>query len=146
MKRKGPWVVTPDSAGGIRPAGPPDRCFYCGVQVGEEHAAQCVIRLRTVVVAMEIEYVVSVPEDWDADTIYFHRNEGSWCSNNGMAELDRVMRHRAKAYPPYEPDEDDDAWDIIDELDACEHVRYHYVREATVEDELRDGVYVETAS
>lgn len=99
---------------GIRPAGPSDKCFYCGELKGAVHKEGCVIRSRTVLVKATIEYLIEIPEDWDTDQIEFHRNEGNWCSNNLINELQSL--------------EDKG-------VDFCNHSYFEFVREATVEDE-----------
>ncbi len=82
------WPVTKES--GPRPAGAPDRCFYCAMPIGEQHTRECAIRSRSVVVRVTVDYVVSVPEDWTAGQIEFHRNESSWCASNMVAELENA--------------------------------------------------------
>lgn len=112
---------------GIRPAGKPDECFYCNVKRGEQHKAGCVIRCQTVVVRMTVEYVVDIPESWGAENLEFQRNEGSWCSDNGVRELQSLM----------------------DRVDAaggclCPMIEYAFVREATAEDEKQSRLFCET--
>jgi len=102
---------------GIRPAGPPDRCFYCKAQLGEQHGAECVIRSRTVVVRAIVEYVIDVPESWTPHDIEFHRNDGSWCSSNGIDEIGLINERQGEGKCP------------------CQIVKYEYVREASAEDE-----------
>ena len=119
------WLVTPEN--GPRPAGPPDRCFYCGAAIGSQHAESCVIRKRTVVVRATVEYVVTVPEDWDAHMIEFHRNDGSWCAGNGLSEIGRLAEYLDR----------DDAPEC-----GCSLATWEYVREASPEDEHACGVYV----
>jgi hypothetical protein len=151
MRRETPWIVEADDDG-IRPAGPPDRCFYCGVKAGEgkTHLLDCVIRTRTVVVRAQVDYVIRIPESWTAADVEFHRNEGTWCANNGMNELDHIIRHRVRAAYEHAGEDVDSVlgsplaemgWsDAITWVDACGQVAYLYVREATVEEEARDGV------
>lgn len=96
-------------------AGRPDRCFYCPAAAGKEHAADCVCRVRTVVLRTTVEYVVAVPEAWTADDIESHRNESTSCVAN-----------------------------IFDFLSArepclCGKTDTRFVREATAEDEGRWG-------
>jgi hypothetical protein len=67
---------------GIRPAGKPDECFYCRQKSGDQHAPECVIRERTVLVDVIIQMVMTVPEKWTPDTIEFSLNESSSCANN----------------------------------------------------------------
>ncbi len=83
MKRKD-WTVTESST---RPAGKPDRCFYCGELIGEQHSENCVIKSRTVIVDFTFRTVLSVPESWDEEQIRFHYNDGTWCADNILSEL-----------------------------------------------------------
>lgn len=88
--------VTPDDDG-IRPAGPPDACFYCLQPVGGLHAAGCVTLQRRVRVRYVIEMEIDVPYCWDAAMIEFHRNDSSWCANNVREDLDEhVERLRSQ--------------------------------------------------
>lgn len=77
MNRTTHWLVADY---GVRPAGPPDRCFYCDMPMGQEHKEGCVIRQRTVVIRYQIDLVVAVPEDWNPDMINFRYNESTWCA------------------------------------------------------------------
>lgn len=119
MKRED-WTV---GAEGVRPAGQPDRCFYCREKVGSQHAPGCVIRSRTVVVRTIIEHVMTVPEDWEISTIEF--TDGSWCADNFAEDLA----------------------DIVERLDKvgkclCGSLTREYVREATAADEERDELRI----
>ena len=105
---------------GIRPAGSPDHCFYCGEPRGGTHKADCVIRERTVVVKLTIEYTITVPEHWTPEDIEFHRNESSWCTSNALPELEKLDENGC----------------------LCHGSSFEYVREATLEDEKQDGVFV----
>ena len=98
------WTVTKEN--GPRPAGKPDECFYCQQPLGAPHAFECVCRTRRVIVRATIEYEVAVPSFWDSDMIEFHRNEGSWCSNNMLNELAELNRNC-----------------------LCPHVKWEYVRD-----------------
>jgi len=111
MKRPETFLVTPEY--GPRPAGKPTECFYCQQPLGSEHGADCVIRQRTVVVRMTIEYVVAIPESWTPEDLEFHRNESSWCSSNALDEIGGTG---------------DDSPCI------CPTTRFSFVREATPED------------
>jgi hypothetical protein len=122
MKRDA-WIVDECS---VRPAGKHDECFYCQEKRGAQHKSDCVMRRRTVVVKMTIEYVIDVTEDWDAEAIEFHRNESSWCANNAVPELERLFEHTGK----------DGATCL------CNRVHYEYVREADAKDEAQCGVFV----
>lgn len=77
---------------GIRPAGPPDACFYCGRSVGDMHGAECVT-LRTTLrttrrVRLTVEYDIEAPACWSPEQIASHRNGSSWCRSNAIAELE----------------------------------------------------------
>lgn len=74
-------VVTKDDHG-IRPAGAPDRCFYCKSKVGEEHGQECVVVTKRVKLKATIEFDVEVPHFWTKENIEFHRNDGTWCAQN----------------------------------------------------------------
>jgi hypothetical protein len=49
--------VTP--LNGPRPAGKPTECFYCKQQIGDEHAPDCVCRVKVVMV--KVEMVIPAP-------------------------------------------------------------------------------------
>jgi hypothetical protein len=98
---------------GPRPAGQPDRCYYCRVSVGESHAHGCVMRRRSVVLRTTIEYVVMIPEDWTPEQVRVHRNETSWCANNLLDDMSRIR----------------------DSACLCDFTYTSFVREATAADE-----------
>lgn len=107
---------------GPRPAGPPDRCFYCREPVGGAHAPQCVLRLKTVVVRYSYEIVLDVPEHWKAGDLEYNRNMGSWCADNGVDDL-RALVER-----------------LGDTACTCDCFTATYVRDATAEDEAAQHV------
>ncbi len=86
-----PLVVPNDD--GIRPAGKPDECFYCNRKVGEPHQQSCVCAHKKVVLRYSFEVEIDVPWSWSEEDILFHRNESTWCSNNGLREIDE-QAHR----------------------------------------------------
>lgn len=106
---------------GIRPNGSPDHCFYCGEPRGADHKPDCVIRSRTVVAQVTIEYVHTVPEFWTQDEIEFFLCDSSWCASNVLDEL-RQIADRGGC--------------------LCGQSAFEYLREATTEDEERDGIKV----
>ncbi len=116
---------------GIRPAGKPDRCFYCGEALGEEHKDTCVIRSRTVVIRATIEYAISVPENWDTQLIEFQRNDGSWCADNFISELEELRDRKTE-----------DLGGGMKIGCVCEMTSFEYVREATPEDEELNQLFV----
>lgn len=72
---------------GIRPAGPPDACFYCRAKVGESHQRDCVIVQKRVKMRAVIEYECYEPFSWDKEEIEFARNDGTWCADNLLETL-----------------------------------------------------------
>lgn len=82
-----PCLVKPEDA---RPAGKPDECFYCNQPMGHLHKPDCVIPQRTVMIRMTIEFPRSVPRSWEKDMIEFQLNDGSWCADNILSDLEKV--------------------------------------------------------
>ena len=74
----------------MRPASDKEQCFYCGQKMGESHKDDCVLIKKKVLVRMIVEYEVEVPNSWDEEIVMFHRNEGSWCSDNAISELEEL--------------------------------------------------------
>ena len=72
-------------------------CFYCPSRIGERHAAECVIWTRPVVVRMAVEYTIEVPHSWTAHNIEFHRNEGTWCADNALDELQKLSNEESRS-------------------------------------------------
>ena len=75
----------------MRPASDKRQCFYCGQPIGGNHKPDCVLIKKRVKVRMTIEYFIEVPGSWDKDSVEFHRNEGSWCSQNAIEELQELV-------------------------------------------------------
>lgn len=106
---------------GIRPAGKPTQCFYCGIEKGGIHKEGCVIRKRTIVMEMKINIVMDVPEDWDEAMCNFHKNEGTWCANNILHDLN-AMKERMNC--------------------LCDVAEFKYLREANEDDEKSQNKFV----
>lgn len=84
------FFVTPAAQ---RPGSAPPfdgRCFYCRQPIGELHKRTCELVHKRVKVRCTIEYEVEVPSFWDQTQIEFHRNDGSWCADNLLRELEQV--------------------------------------------------------
>lgn len=77
------------------------------------------MRKRTVVIRATVEYVVEVPEDWEAHDVEFNRNEGSGCANRIQTEMERLATAHGC---------------------LCGLVDFAFVREASIEDEATLGV------
>ena len=86
------WQVTRDN--GPRPAGPPDRCFYCTRALGQAHAETCVLYQRTVKIRAVVEYEVRVPAAWTPERVEQARNESVWSAGNVLFELERLEAAR----------------------------------------------------
>jgi len=90
-------IVTKDD---VRPASVDKTiCFYCDEKIGRPHKLDCVVPQRTVIVRMTIEYPVEVPKYWSKENIEFHRNDGSWCSNNALDELAQLYDQEGGSSP-----------------------------------------------
>jgi hypothetical protein len=85
--KKSPFVVTEKA---MRPASDLPRCFYCHQPIGDFHLETCGLVCKKVVVRLTIEYPVKVPASWDAHMVEFHRNDGTWCANNLVDELEAL--------------------------------------------------------
>ena len=84
------FIVTKEDE---RPAGKGSgHCFYCPSKIGEEHAKECVLRKRKVIIRLAVEYPIEVPESWTKEQIEFHRNESSWCKDNALDELKEFIK------------------------------------------------------
>jgi hypothetical protein len=73
---------------GIRPAGPPDECFYCRRKVGYYHTEDCVVIVRDVTYGVFRNgrrmgtWVHDEPFSSDKECCEFQRNESLWCADN----------------------------------------------------------------
>lgn len=74
----------------MRPASPKRRCFFCQERVGGIHKPDCVLITKKVSVRLTIEYDIEVAADLEPHTIEFARNEGSWCKDNLIRELEEL--------------------------------------------------------
>ncbi len=97
----------------VPPAGRPGECFWCKEKLGVPHGPECVTVTRKGVVRLTAEYVVDVPAHWTKEGIEFHRNESSWCSSNGIRELDAAFGDESGTCPC-----------------GSDAIQYEYVREA----------------
>jgi hypothetical protein len=75
----------------VRPARQDGTCFYCRQALGEPHKEECVIWTKKVRVRVTLEYEIEVPRSWTKENIEFHRNEGTWCADNMVQELENWM-------------------------------------------------------
>jgi len=85
------WPIVLPNDDGIRPAGMPDRCFYCGQRVGEPHGSKCAAVHKMVRVQYSFDIEIEVPAFWDKDNVEFHRNDSSWCANNAIGDIGKFL-------------------------------------------------------
>lgn len=116
-------MILPVTDTGIRPAGRPDRCFYCQVpaEAGKptDHKADCVCRGRTVAVELKTWLVVEVPAAWDEEQIRFHLNDSSHCAGNEIGQLAEEENR------------------VEGECCSCFRTEMKFLREATADDQAR---------
>lgn len=74
--------------------GTPMKCFYCNGKINEPHDEDCVVPQKEVEVLVAVRMMISVPRFWDKKQIEFHRNEGTWCSDNWLEELEEYAKKR----------------------------------------------------
>lgn len=87
------WPIVTADDDGIRPAGPPDECFYCQKKVGSYHNRKCVTVKKRVRYNVLFKNVVvgtfdrDDPHFWTEYDCNFHKNESSWCADNALDEI-----------------------------------------------------------
>lgn len=85
------WPRVTENDPGIRPAGSPGHCFYCGSAVGSEHGRQCVVVKKWVRVDVTIRVDVLMPYTWDEAQVEFYFNESTRCANNTVRALQEML-------------------------------------------------------
>lgn len=73
-----------------RPARMDGTCFYCGQPVGGQHTEECVCYTKRIMIRAVVEYEIEVPHSWGKEQVEFQRNEGSWCADNMIDELNNL--------------------------------------------------------
>ena len=68
-------------------------CFYCHQKIGDYHKDDCVLVSKKIEIQAIIKYEITVPNDWDKEQIEFARNDGNWCSNNMIQELEKLTEN-----------------------------------------------------
>ena len=86
------WLV---HHGGPGTRADPNQCFYCKQKTGEYHKADCVSVNKKVRIRVSWDIEVTVPMHWTKEDIEFHRNEGSYCSDNDIERLGDIFNERA---------------------------------------------------
>jgi hypothetical protein len=116
-------IPTPPTAG-LRPhssnwTNEPEKanthCLYCKEPV-PNHALDCTVPLRTVVVELKINMVITMPQCFNEDLINFSMNGSSACSQRYIDQL-------------YEEGNQEDGV-----CTACDRMEMKYLREATEQD------------
>lgn len=85
------------------------------------------------VIRMEIEYIAWFPHDWDTQMIEFHRNDGSWCSDNVVGEFETMHDYIGSSNPEKY---DEDGNQRVSVCCTCWHTKFKHLRPAS-EDDIR---------
>lgn len=93
-----PVVLTDDD--GIRPAGSPNKCFYCNQETGQPHKEECVILNKKIKVKYTFELEIEVPWHWTEKDVKFHREMGTWCADNAIEEMEKYTKKDEKCLCP----------------------------------------------
>ncbi len=88
MKRKN-WIVGEFS---VRPKGNPGECFFCKHKLGMQHAKDCAIRERSVVVRATIDVTAYVTEDMPNAMITEAFNDPEWLQGELGYLLELLIR------------------------------------------------------
>lgn len=95
MRSEG-WPLVLVNDDGLRPAGNPGECFYCGRKIGDEHSRECVVVYKVVRYGVYIgdrrigTFDNPEPHGWDEETCERIRNQGSWCADNAVDRIDGI--------------------------------------------------------
>jgi hypothetical protein len=90
-------IVTENN--GPRSSGKPNHCFYCGQEVGASHRADCVCRVKVVMVEVSMTIPRIVPANWDESMVNFNLNESSWCADNISNDINRYINAKNQGAP-----------------------------------------------
>lgn len=110
------WPVVLPNDNGIRPAGPPDECFYCQNKVGQAHGPRCVV------VEKKVKYEVRLaqgntkvgtferpdPHFWSPEDCESHKNLSSWCKSNALDHIDWCIDNPQLLFEAFKADSDSD--------------------------------------
>lgn len=61
--------------------------------MGSTHEDDCVLVKKRIRIRVVIEYEVDEPASWGEKDVESYRNEGSWCANNLIGELEQLTEH-----------------------------------------------------
>lgn len=88
------WPRVIENDDGIRPAGLPDRCFFCEQKIGNFHKTSCVTIQRAVEYDVLIrnqvvgKWSTTEPYSWNKEHCEQHRNLGTWCKDNAVDSIE----------------------------------------------------------
>lgn len=86
MRRPPPIVTERDVPPANHPRNP-TKCGWCKSVIEQEHEPHCVIRQRSVVARLTIEFVTTIPESWDVETLERVHNGNCFCASNYLDVL-----------------------------------------------------------
>lgn len=69
----------------------PGHCFYCKQKIGQPHNAECVCVTKTIKARYVFEVELEIPHHWTPHDFEFNRNDGSWCADNAIPELEQYV-------------------------------------------------------
>ncbi|MGB8834072.1 MAG: hypothetical protein WCC95_18120 [Candidatus Sulfotelmatobacter sp.] len=101
------WTKEPEKAN--------THCLYCK-QPATNHAADCHVPLRTVVVEFKTKMVIRMPQTWDENMVNFTMNESSACMSRYVDQLYEETHEKENL------------------CQICFRSEMKYLREATAED------------
>lgn len=73
---------------------PEGGCMYCKSPMDASHKEDCVCLLRSVVVAVTVQMVVTFPRIFSADDIEFSMNGSSSCADNLIEDLIAAFKRK----------------------------------------------------
>lgn len=77
----------------MRPAAPDsEQCFYCHQPVGGNHLHSCVLVRQHVEIRATFALTIDEPASWSEEEIELLRNEGSWCKDNLIREIEMASK------------------------------------------------------
>lgn len=77
----------------MRLVSPERRCFYCHQPIGSHHKQDCVLIRKKILVRMIVEYEVELPAYYGKEECEFQRNDGGWCADNAIDELQKITEN-----------------------------------------------------
>jgi len=120
------WPIVCNDDPGIRPAGKPDRCFYCKKKIGEPHGNDCVMVSKRILMRIEStdgsitgSWEFASPYSFSPETEEYMKNDGTWCANN-VFDSDEIVWDQPDALVRLKLKSEDKC--------LCDELRFEFVR------------------